>query len=225
MRASAVACFLSLGAVVSALPNVLNSWDLAQPIEERDVGTIECDAEPIFTGTLKLVSRAGRSKTAAFEGLRHSNGEQVLDVGKGGQSAYEEKFTFTSCNSPFMKYEPDFTKAAEVYFGRLRPLNFPQRCVSASELAVADARLVSSPCSESDDSSQMLQFWTLTKQPDLTGSEFTYSLSFPGQPRSDSPDFSGVYTFTTLQDGDNSLVKLQFNEADDAQSPYFFQLV
>ncbi|EPQ29397.1 uncharacterized protein PFL1_03152 [Pseudozyma flocculosa PF-1] len=228
MRFSNTLALLSMGAMASAsaLPNMLGAYDLAMPIAERDVPTIECDNEPMYTGSLKLVSAKGRESNAAFEGIRNADGLQQLDVGKAGAAAREERFSFTSCRSSFMGYDTEYTKAAEVYFGRLQPASLVgKRCVSASQLAVDSARLVADKCSSSDDSGQMLQFWVLTKQPTGNGEEFTYYLSFPGQPKDDgSGDFSGSYTISKVTQDNNKLVKLAYEEEEGAPSPYFLKL-
>ncbi|KAN0064604.1 hypothetical protein ACQY0O_002233 [Thecaphora frezii] len=224
MQFASALTFFSLGAMASAsaLPNVLGAYELAAPIAERDVPTLECDAEPIYTGTLKLVSSQGRESNAAFEGVRNAKGLQQLSAA----AAKEEKFSFTSCKSTFLKYETEKTMAADVYFGRLQPASLVgKRCVSASELVSKSARLVSERCSDSDDSGQLLQFWTLTKQPDATGESFTYYLGFLGQPRDDTEDFTGSYVISKHTGNGTALVKLAHKEEEGARSPYTLRLV
>ncbi|PWY99842.1 hypothetical protein BCV70DRAFT_113623 [Testicularia cyperi] len=228
MRFAALSTLLALGTVVSAsaLPRVLDAYDLAQPLlEEREVPLLKCESEPVYVGALKLVSSSGRELPAAFEGLRNADGYQQLDVEKAGQSARIENFAFTSCNSSFTGYQYEAGKAAEVFFGRLQPAHLQdKRCVSASRLASDNARLVAAKCSPSDDSGQLLQFWSLTKQPTGSGDGYDYYVNFLGKPAGDSEDFPGGYTLSKVTRGANKLVKLAFTEEEGARSPYFLKL-
>lgn len=225
--ATALTTLLAIGsASASVLPHVLDNYDLAQPIvEEREVPALKCDATPIHIGQLKMISSAGREVSAAFEGLRNADGYQQLDVQKAGQSARFENFAFTPCYSSFMGYEAESNKAAEVTFGRLQPAHLQGgRCVSADKLANADARLIAARCEPSDDSAQLLQFWSLTKQPASDGNGFTYYVNFLGQPAGDSEDFDGGYVLSQAQKGSNKLVRLQHTKEEGKRSAYFLKL-
>ncbi|SNX84666.1 uncharacterized protein MEPE_03375 [Melanopsichium pennsylvanicum] len=214
------------GASASVLPRMLTSAELAQPImEEREVGVLECDAQPIYVGELKMVSSTGREVSAAFEGIRNSDGYQQLDVQKAGQSARIENFAFTQCNSTFMGYEAEANKAAEVYFGRLQPAHLVgKRCVSADELAQSDARLIAAKCESSDDSVQLLQYWSLTKQPAAEANKFVYYVNFLGQPAGDTQDFPGSYTLSQASVDSNKLVRLHHSNDAGKRSAYFLKL-
>lgn len=230
MRFSTATAFSALlaigGASASVLPRVLDSYDLAQPVvEEREVPLLKCDAQPIYVGQLKMFSNTGREVNAAFEGLRNSDGFQQLDVQKAGQSARFENFAFTPCYSSFMGYEPESNKAAEMTFGRLQPAHLVgKRCVSADHLARPDARLIAAKCDPSDDSAQLLQFWSLTKQPAAEDGKFMYYVNFLGQPAGDNEDFPGTYTLSQANVGANKLVRLQHSLEEGKRSAYFLKL-
>lgn len=213
------------GASASVLPRFLDAYDLAQPITEREVPLLQCADEPIFVGQLQMISASGREAPAAFEGLRNDEGLQMLDVQKMGQPARYENFAFTSCNSTFMNYETTSTKAAEVFFGRLQPAHLMgKRCVSADGLAKTDARLVADKCDPSDDSGQLLQFWSLTKQPATNADKFEYYVNFLGQPSGDNADFPGGYTLNKAIIGANKIIRLQHSPDEGKQSAYYLKL-
>ncbi|PWN52808.1 hypothetical protein IE53DRAFT_311395 [Violaceomyces palustris] len=219
MQLSSIVAFIAIGsaASASALPNILNSYELSQPIVERVVGTIECETEPVFTGKLSLVSTTGRASNAAFEGIRNAEGLQLLDVGKAGSAAKEEDFSFTVCKSPFMGYETIYDKAADVYFGRLQPAHLVgKRCVSASQLGTTDARLVAAKCSSSDDSGQLLQFWSLSQS--VTNEGTKNYLNLLGKPADGGSDFPNAYIVSKVTQDNNKLVKL--SKSNSAKSPY-----
>lgn len=214
-------------ASASVLPRVLDNYDLAQPVafEEREVPVLQCDAQPIFIGDLKMLSTTGREVYAAFEGIRNQDGYQQLDVQKAGQPSRIEKFAFTPCTSSFMGYQPESNKAAEVTFGRLQPAHLVgKRCVSADKLAHSDARLIAAKCEPSDDSGQLAQFWSLTKQPAAEEDKFVYYVNFLGLPAGDQPDFPGTYTLGQTTVGANKLVRLQHSKEEGKRSAYFLKL-
>lgn len=213
------------GAYASVLPRVLDSYDLGMPVLEREVPVLQCDSQPLHVGQLKLVSSAGREVSAAFEGLRDADGFQQLDVQKAGQPARYENFAFTQCNSTFMAYQPEANKAAEVFYGRLQPAHLVgKRCVAADYLAKADSRLIADKCNPSDDSGQLLQFWSLTKQPALEEGKFQYYVNFLGQPDGQSADFPGGYTLSKANVGANKLVRLAHNQDAGKPSAFFLKL-
>lgn len=213
------------GASASVLPRVLDAYDLAQPFREREVPLLQCDAQPIHIGQLKMFSTSGSEVNAAFEGLRNSDGFQQLDVQKAGQPARVENFAFTPCNSSFMGYEPESNKAAEMTFGRLQPASLVgKRCVAADMLAKPAARLVAAKCNPSDDSGQLLQFWSLTKQPAAEEGKFMYYVNFLGAPSGDNEDFPGTYTLGQVDNGANTLVRLQHSPEEGQRSEYYLKL-
>ncbi|TKY86475.1 hypothetical protein EX895_004624 [Sporisorium graminicola] len=226
--ATSLSALLALGgASASVLPRVLDSYDLAQPvlIDEREVPLLQCDAEPIHIGELKMFSNTGREVSAAFEGIRNADGYQQLDVQKAGQSARIENFAFTPCTSSFMGYQPESNKAAEMTFGRLQPAHLVgKRCVSADKLAHSNGRLIAAKCEPSDDSGQLAQFWSLTKQPAAEVDKFVYYVNFLGQPAGDSADFPGTYTLSQATVGANKLVRLQHSKEEGKHSAYFLKL-
>ncbi|KAJ1020682.1 hypothetical protein NDA16_004074 [Ustilago loliicola] len=225
--ATALTTLLAIGsASASVLPRVLDAYDLAQPVvEEREVPALKCDAAPIHIGQLKMISSAGREVSAAFEGIRNGDGYQQLDVQKAGQPARFENFAFTPCYSSFLNYQAESNKAAEVTYGRLQPAHLVgRRCVSADKLANADARLIAARCEPSDDSAQLLQFWSLTKQPAAEADKFVYYVNFLGQPAGESEDFTGGYVLSQTQKGSNKLVQLQHTKEEGKRSAYFLKL-
>ncbi|KDN51382.1 hypothetical protein K437DRAFT_49919 [Tilletiaria anomala UBC 951] len=203
----------------------LGSTDM---LDKRVVGTIGCNGFS-YSGTLKLVSRStGKAKNAAFEGIRNKDGLQMLDVGHGEVSAPAQSFRFDACSSSFMKWHRQDDKAATVWYGHLRWEQSPHHCVSGAQLAQSTSRLVNDQCSYSDDSSQMMQYWSLTKQPSSNG--FSYNLAFIGEPRDDPDgDFSGKYTLgreTLAQNGSGThYVKLNYVDDGSPASAYYLKLV
>lgn len=215
------------GATASVIPRVLDDWQLAQPVEQREVPTLQCDGAPIHIGALKMFnSITGHETYAAFEGIRDENGYQMLDVTKAGQQARVENFAFTPCNSTFMGYTPDSNKAAEVTYGRLQPASLVgKRCVSADELALPAGRLIAAKCDPSDDSAQLLQFWSLTKQPAAESGKFTYYVNFLGKPMGDNADFPGSYTLSKANVGSNSLVRLEHHDDEGERSQFYLKML
>ncbi|GAC93020.1 hypothetical protein PHSY_000581 [Pseudozyma hubeiensis SY62] len=226
--ATTITALVAIGsASASVLPRVLDNYDLAQPVafEEREVPVLQCDENPIYIGQLRMFSNTGREVTAAFEGIRNEDGYQQLDVQKAGQPSRFENFAFTPCTSSFMGYQPEANKAAEVTYGRLQPAHLVgKRCVSADKLAHKDGRLIAAKCEPSDDSGQLLQFWSLTKQPAAEADKFMYYINFLGQPAGDSQDFPGSYTLSPVTIGANKLVRLQHSKEEGARSAYFLKL-
>lgn len=224
---TALTTLLAIGSVsASVLPRSLGDWDLGMPlVEEREVPALQCDSTPIHIGQLKMMSSAGREVSAAFEGLRNADGYQQLDVQKAGQPARFENFAFTPCYSSFMAYHAESNKAAEVTYGRLQPAHLQgRRCVSADKLADGDARLIAAQCEPSDDSAQLLQYWSLTKQPAAEADKFVYYVNFLGQPAGESEDFPGSYVLSQVQKGSNKLVRLQHSKETGKPSAYFLKL-
>ena len=232
--ATTLSALVTLGGVsASVLPRVLDSYDLAQPVElaqpvnvvEREVPVLQCDDTPIHIGELKMFSSTGREVYAAFEGIRNADGYQQLDVQKAGSPARIENFAFTPCNSSFMGYQPETNKAAELTFGRLQPAHLVgKRCVSADKLADKDGRLIAAKCEPSDDSGQLAQFWSLTKQPAAEADKFMYYVNFLGQPAGDNADFPGGYTLGKVDEGANKLVRLHHTKEAGKPSAYFLKL-
>ncbi|EST08433.1 hypothetical protein PSEUBRA_001846 [Kalmanozyma brasiliensis GHG001] len=239
--ATTLSALLAIGSVsASVLPRVLDNYDLAQPVafeqrevaptpapavEEREVPILQCAETPIKIGQLKLASASGREVSAAFEGLRNADGFQKLDVQKAGQSARFENFAFTACNSTFLGYLPEANKAAEVTYGRLQPAHLVgRRCVSADKLATADGRLIAAKCDPSDDSVQLTQFWSLTKQPAAEADKWEYYVNFLGSPAGETPDFPGSYTLSLAHKGANKLVQLNHSDEPGRRSAYYLKL-
>lgn len=226
--ATALTALAAIGSVsASVLPRVLDNYDLAQPVafEQREVPALQCDDKPIYIGQLKLHDTESTEWPAAFEGLRNHDGYQQLDVQKAGRPARFENFAFTPCNSSFMGYEPQVNKAATMTFGRLQPAHLVgKRCVSADKLGENDARLIAAKCEPSDDSGQLLQFWSLTKQPAADSNTFDYYVNFLGQPADDPADFPGSYTLNLAKIGANKIVRLLHSQEEGALSDYFLKL-
>ena len=116
-------------------------------------------------------------------------------------------------------------KAAEVYYGRLQPAHLVgRRCVSADKLANKDGRLIAARCDPSDDSGQLMQFWSLTKQPAAEAGKFMYYVNFIGQPAGDTEDFPGTYTLDKVTLGANKMVRLQHSKEEGKRSAFFLKL-
>lgn len=236
MRFTTLTTILAFGSLASAsvLPRMLDAYDLAQPVVERtvqpvmverEVPTLQCDLEPMYIGQLKLVSSTNKESPVAFEGIRDENGYQMLDVQSNGVPAKYENFAFTTCNSTFMGYTDESGKAAEIYFGRLQPAHLQgKRCVSASTLGDGNARMIAGVCSDSDDSGQLTQFWSLTKQPAGNGNDFTYYVNFLGAPSQDEAAFMGSYVLGKTKLGSSKLIKLSYTQEEGKVSRYFLKL-
>lgn len=235
MRFTTISTILAFGSLASAsvLPRMLDAYDLAQPVVERTVQevverkvpTLQCDLEPMYIGQLKLVSNTNKESPVAFEGLRDANGYQMLDVQANGVPARYENFAFTTCNSTFMGYTDESGKAAEIYFGRLQPAHLQgKRCVASSVLGDNNARFIADVCSDSDDSGQLTQFWSLTKQPAANGNDFTYYVNFLGAPAKDDAAFAGSYILHKTMLGSSKLIRLSYSKVEGKVSKYFLKL-
>lgn len=200
-------------------------------LDKRIVPTLSCNGYE-HRGTLQIVSRnTGKAKNAAFEGVRNSDrGLQMLDVGHGNTDAPAQQYIFNACNSSFMKYHESDQQAATIYYGHLRWNQSPHHCVAANQLASATSRVVNDMCSLSDDSSQMLQTWSLTRQPSRDGSQGDeFHLAFLGQPQDDpNGDFNGKYTLgreTNAANGQGThYVTIKYSQDESVASAYYLKL-
>lgn len=107
------------------------------------------------------------------------------------------------------------------------PVNAPNHCLSASERSSPNATFVSDKCSDSDDSSQLFQYFSLTKQPASSSSKVTYYLQFEPTPEQErgSSDFPGAYSLGKATKGDEHVVALKYSEINSTpDNTYGFQL-
>ncbi|CAD6918736.1 unnamed protein product [Tilletia controversa] len=186
---------------------------------ERIVGTVKCT--PYKTGTLQARTKDGSLANARFSTPAHGVDGTVptLLTSINGKPLSPQTFTFSTCNGTFMGTSPStgaFEGSAKTKFtyGHLSNSHAVDKsCVQAFELGVLNKPqyLVKRPCSASDDSGQLFQWWEMVEVPDKSGKTTMY-LQFLGQPQDGTypdEDFKGSYSLVkrsaTLGKGDSSV--------------------
>ncbi|KAE8268808.1 hypothetical protein A4X09_0g3551 [Tilletia walkeri] len=184
---------------------------------ERIVGTVTCT--PYKTGTLQAKTKDGQLAYARFSTHAHGvDGKTpILLTQIHGKALRPQTFTFSTCNGTFMGTEPSkgaFKGSPDTQFtyGHLSPAkSVGKNCVSAYELGTINKPqyVVKRDCSESDDSSQLFQWWELVEVPGKDGKTTLY-LQFVGVPEGEetSGDFKGSYALVkrsgTIGKGESS---------------------
>ncbi|KAK0538907.1 hypothetical protein OC834_000232 [Tilletia horrida] len=199
----------------------LEALEAHNPLDKRIVGSITCT--PYKTGVLKAKSRDGTLANAHFTHRNHgvpnydggsssssssSKPSQIgvlaTSVGDLHPTLPEASFTFSTCNGTFMGTAPskgafNGSPATTFTYGHLSPAGaVGERCVRAYALGVLDKpqHIVQGPCSRSDDSSQLFQWWELVEVPSKTTGKTTLYLQFVGvstNPSISEGDFPGTY--------------------------------
>lgn len=150
----------------------------------------------------RINCKGGFSKSGSLKGgddaLTLGGKPTVLQSGKGN-----DKFTFTECTSELLGNEKFAKKDADKVYGILQaPKN---QCLRPSGLLQKLAPVEPFPCSYSDDSSQMLQFWQYNKGDNVLS--FVGKMSVEEGAKYGTSLSNGVISVTPEKD---NAVKVQF---------------
>ncbi|KAE8217845.1 hypothetical protein CF319_g8155 [Tilletia indica] len=141
------------------------------------VGTVACT--PYKTGTLQAKTKDGELAYARFSSHAHGvDGKTpILLTQIHGKALRPQTFTFSTCNGTFMSTTPskgafEGSPDAQFTYGHLSPAkSVGKNCASAYEHGTINKPqyLVKSDCSESDNGSQLYQWWELVEVPGKDG--------------------------------------------------------
>ncbi|CAD6887043.1 unnamed protein product [Tilletia controversa] len=139
--------------------------------------------EPRVVGSLLLEKSSGKTLAPSFHGVTDSKSRALLTTSVKGHRTPGSPFRFTECSSGVMPEtgagNPD---GSITYYGQLRSDSQPDQCVTAATIGRSSptTELVSQPCSTTDNSGLISQWFALTEH-QVLGKPSTYALNYVGK--------------------------------------------
>lgn len=139
----------------------------APALVEKDVGVLACKG--VHTGPLQWSSNKGSGHGyVSFVGPKTDDGLPILHTTRAsGEGVPAHEFHFLNCTSDktpsFMNYN---THGGKIAIGHISPVGQPGKCISAAALGKGSnspQQFVLDDCSNSDDSSQLFQTFSLAE--------------------------------------------------------------
>ncbi|CAD6938499.1 unnamed protein product [Tilletia caries] len=160
--------------------------------------------EPKVFGNLLLTKPSGKTFAASFQSATDSQNRVLLSSSGKNTTDPASSFQLTQCESTVMpETGADNSDGSITYYGQLRSNTHPDQCVTATTFggsSPSPSTLVSQPCSWTDNSGLIGQWFALTEYK-ATGKPSTYALNFVGKTSFSTRNSTYGWTSTRAKNG------------------------